>query len=38
MARFNAGLLGAYKTQYGASLAELSREQPVLLVFLRYFG
>ena len=31
-------LLNSYKTQTGQSLAELSNERPVLLVFLRHFG
>ena len=31
-------LLSAYKTQTGQSLGELSKQRPVLLVFLRHFG
>ncbi|HEU4952416.1 MAG TPA: SelL-related redox protein [Holophagaceae bacterium] len=31
-------LLAEYRTQKGASLLERSRQQPVLLVFLRHFG
>lgn len=31
-------LLNSYKTQFGEKLAALSKERPVLFVFLRYFG
>jgi hypothetical protein len=34
----NALLLNEYKTQTGETLAELTEESPVLLVFLRHFG
>jgi len=36
--KISRALLEAYKTQTGQSLAELSAERPVLLVFLRQFG
>jgi peroxiredoxin len=36
--RISADLLNAYSTQTGQSLASLSTETPLLLVFLRHFG
>jgi hypothetical protein len=36
--KIDASLMESYKTQAGQSLAELSGEGPLLLVFLRHFG
>jgi len=36
--RIDPELLKAYKTQTGQIMAELVKDSPVLLVFLRHFG
>jgi hypothetical protein len=36
--KMDRSLMESYKTQKGQSLADLSREGPLLLVFLRHFG
>jgi hypothetical protein len=36
--RIDPKLLAAYSSQHGQTIAALSAERPLLLVFLRHFG
>ncbi len=36
--RVDETILNAYRTQRGETLGELSKQRPVLLIFLRHFG
>lgn len=36
--RLNTAVLNSFRTQNGTTISELSKERPVLLIFLRHFG